>query len=140
MDIYSLMTDTMPRKKIHSGKNCGPCVLCGQTSNQYCAHPIHWSDTLRESFLALEDIDISSCICQNCEKDIKKGIENPLYVPCWKEKEKENICNKKKCIVPMCSCMSNITTTNICTALEVATMLGFTIDDLDNTPGNSDAL
>ena len=74
------------------------------------------------------------------EQDIKKGIENPLYVPRWKEKEKENICNKKKCIVPMCSCMSNITTTNICTALEVASMLGFTIDDLDNTPSNSDAL
>ena len=52
-------------------------------------------------------------------------------MPCWKEKE--NICNKKKCIVPMSSCMSNIKTTNICTALEVSTMLGFTIDDLDDT-------
>ena len=40
----------------------------------------------------------------------------------------------------MCSCMSNITTTNIFTALEVVTMLGFTMDDLDDTPGSSDAL
>ena len=54
--------------------------------------------------------------------------------------EKENICNKKKYIVPICSCISNITTTGICTALEVATILGFTIDDLDDTPGSSDAL
>ena len=130
MDIYTWTTDTMLRKKIHPGWNCGPCVLCGQTSYQYCAHPIRWSDSLRENFLALKDIEVSSCICRNCEKDIKNCIENQLYVPCWKEKE--NICNKK-CIVPICFCMSNITTTNICTVLEVATMLGFTIDDLDDT-------
>ena len=87
-----LMTGTMPRKKIHPRRNCGPCVLCGQNSYQYYAHPIRWSDSLRESFLALEDIDVSSCICWNCEKDIKKGIENPLYVPRWKKKE--DICYK----------------------------------------------
>ena len=61
----------MPRKKIHPGQNCGPCVLCGQTSYHYYAHPIRWSDSLRESFLVLEDIDVSTCMCQNCEKDIK---------------------------------------------------------------------
>lgn len=46
-----------------------------------------------------------------------------------------HICHtgKKKCIIPTCSCISNITTTNICTAIEVATMLGLMTDNLDDT-------
>ena len=88
-------------------------------------------------FLALEDIDVSSCICQNCERDIKKVLRTRYM---FHARRKKNICNKKKCIVPMCSCMSNITTTNICTVLDVATMLGFTVDDLDDTPSSSDTL
>ena len=81
------MTDSMPRKmKINPGRNCGPC---GQTSYQYYAHPNCWSDSLRENFLALEDIDVNSW---NCEKDIKNDINNPSYLLCWK---KENVSIKK---------------------------------------------
>ena len=37
---------------------------------------------------------------------------------------KKNVFTKKICTIPTCSCMSNITTSNICTAIEVATMIG----------------
>ena len=101
------MTDYMPRKKkINPGRNCRLCVLYGQTRYQYYVHPIHWSNRLRENFLALEDIDVNNCICRNCEKDIKNDINNPSNLPCWK---KENVSIKKICIVPTCSCASNIT-------------------------------
>ena len=47
---------------------------------------------------------------------------------CHTEKKKNAYI--KKCIVPTCSCMYNITTTTICTATEVAILLGFMTDNL----------
>ena len=56
--------------------------LCHLWSDQLpvYAHLIHWSDSPREKFLALQDIDVSSYTCWNCEKDIKNPINNPSYL------------------------------------------------------------
>ena len=56
-------------------------------------------------------------------------INNPTYLPQWKKENKENVSIKKICIVVTCYCMSNITTTNIYTSIEIATMT----DSLNDT-------
>ena len=72
------MTDSMPRKKINPEQNCEPCVLCGQTSYHYYANLIHWSDSLRENSLALENINLNNYIGWNCEKPIKNDINKSI--------------------------------------------------------------
>ena len=116
MDIDTYMTDYIPRKKkINSGRYCGPCVLCGQTSYQYYAHPIHWSFRLRENFLDLEDIDVNNCICWKCEKAI---FISTIHQICY--------AGKRECFCQGLYSSNRFLyfqhyNTNICIAIEVAT-------------------
>ena len=88
----------MPRQpasqRIHSGEECGPCVLCEKSSIHY-THPVEWDDSLTQMIQQATNIQTSSCVCKACGDDFKRNHHKPHYIPRW-------ITPCKVCAVPTC--------------------------------------
>jgi hypothetical protein len=68
---------------------------------QYYAHPSKWSEEIKLMELKGDDVDMSGCLCRNCEKDLKVGLTEREYVPRWRRWESK----KRTCLVPDCSAL-----------------------------------
>ena len=88
----------MPRQpasqKIHSGEECGPCVLCEKSSIHYTL-PVEWDDSLTQMIQQATNIQTSSCVCKACGDDFKRNHHKPHYIPRW-------ITPRKVCAVHKC--------------------------------------
>ena len=76
----------MPRQpasqRIHTGRECGPGVLCKKTSIHY-THPVEWEDNLMQMLKQATNMATSSCICKACGDDFKRNNSKPQYTPRW---------------------------------------------------------
>lgn len=94
----SIMRRRGPRLSIHPTRKCESCCLCGQSS-AYCAHPLMWSNDIKERSFQMENVDEHSCIYKACELDIKRHINTDGFLPWWRLRVDNSI-------VPTCKATS----------------------------------
>ena len=112
-----------PLGAAHSGRECGPCQLCGKTAPYY-AHPATWDVAISARLYSIEEsIQGESCICRACEKHIKRNITSENYKP---------RCHHPtvKCILPECTVTNNtgsIVHTGVVTQQQIQSLFKVTI-------------
>ena len=91
---------------VHENRPCTNCTLCKETYVQY-AHPVRWKNPDLLTFLRSIEPDLpiqpDSCICRNCNDNLRKGQKDPEnFCPRWrKERSTHTICEVSDCNEPV---------------------------------------
>ncbi len=91
---------------VHESRPCTNCNLCKEIYVQY-THPVNWKNKDLLTFLRSIEPDLTiqpdSCICRNCNDNLRKGQKDPEnFRPRWrKERSTHMMCEISDCNEPV---------------------------------------